>query len=99
MTKTNEDHHQSKYSSSPGHVDHMIGDKLCVLHKSWVEWARNDLAEMYRAQGLTGDTLEKAINNNLPQHLAKLIPNATPVTELTPRRYRRSRRKITIARS
>jgi hypothetical protein len=70
----------SKYLD-PDHIDTMVGDKLCTIHRSWRDTTYAELLEIYQAQGLEGDALHRAVLKDLPERLAELLPEAMPVED------------------
>jgi hypothetical protein len=67
----------------------MVGDRLCMVHRSWVDTTHAELSEKYRAQGLEGDALRHAVLKDLPKRLAELLPEAIPTEDLGRRAKKR----------
>jgi hypothetical protein len=51
----------------------MVGDELRVIDMDLFMTAHEDLADEFRAMGLTGHTLDLAIVANLPKRLAEVL--------------------------
>ena len=51
----------------------MVGDEMGVIDMDVFQTAHEELAAKYRAEGLTGDALDRAIVANLPRRLAEML--------------------------
>jgi hypothetical protein len=51
----------------------MVGDEMCVIDMDVFQTAHEELADKYRALGLSGRTLDLAIVANLPRRLAEML--------------------------
>jgi hypothetical protein len=54
-------------------VQCMVGDEMRVVDRDLFIDVHDQLADYYRAKGMTGDALDYAIATNLPRRLAEIL--------------------------